>query len=302
MSYLTDYKEIDRRYVAFGGNPKGGKIIEKGSGADWIFDIDTLTRIINYEPIVAGTQSNSFADPKSSHDDGSKPSCDDEKKVDEDPRNESESKDQEKDDNVNSSTVNAAGTNEENELSFDPNMPALEDVRTFNFSSDDEDDGAMADMNNLDTAIQFSSILTTRIHKDHPLDQVIKDLQSAIQTRRMSKNLVEHGFEEPKKVINALKDPSWIEAIQEELLQFKLQEVWTLVDLPNGKMAIGTKWVFRNKNDKRGIVIRNKARLVSQGYIQEERIYYDEVFVLVARIEAIRLFLSYVSFIDFVVY
>ncbi|GJX00956.1 putative ribonuclease H-like domain-containing protein [Tanacetum coccineum] len=118
----------------------------------------------------------------------------------------------------------------------------------------------------------------------------------------MSKNLEEHGFvstiqqrtnhkdlqnclfacflsqEEPKKVIHALKDPSWIEAMQEELLQFKLQEVWTLVDLPNGKRAIGTKWVFKNKKDEMGIVIRNKARLVAQGYTQEERIDYDEVF------------------------
>ncbi|GJT90061.1 uncharacterized mitochondrial protein-like protein [Tanacetum coccineum] len=167
---------------------------------------------------------------------------------------------------------------------------------------DDEGVGAEADMHNLDTTIQVSPIPTTRIHKDHHLDQVIGDLQSATQTRRMSKNLEEHGFEEPKKVIHALKDPSWIEAMQEELLQFKLQEVWTLVDLPNGKRAIGTKWVFRNKKDKRGIMIRNKARLVAQGYTQEEGIDYDEVFAPVARIEAIRLFLAYASFKDFVVY
>ncbi|GJT57455.1 putative ribonuclease H-like domain-containing protein [Tanacetum coccineum] len=141
-------------------------------------------------------------------------------------------------------------------------MPALEDYSIFDFSKDDEDDGSMADMNNLDTTIQ----------------------------------------EEPKKVIHALKDPSWIEAMQEELLQFKLQEVWTLVDLPNGKRAIGSKWVFRNKKDERGIVIRNKARLVAQGYTQEEGIDYDEVFAPVARIEAIRLFLAYASFKDFVVY
>ncbi|GJZ46635.1 retrovirus-related pol polyprotein from transposon TNT 1-94, partial [Tanacetum coccineum] len=87
-----------------------------------------------------------------------------------------------------------------------------------------------------------------------------------------------------------------------ELLQFKLQEVWTLVDLPNRKRAIGTKWVFRNKKDERGIMIRNKARLVAQGYTQEEGIDYDEVFAPVARIEAIRLFLAYALFKDFVVY
>nr|GEX69662.1 retrovirus-related Pol polyprotein from transposon TNT 1-94 [Tanacetum cinerariifolium] len=88
----------------------------------------------------------------------------------------------------------------------------------------------------------------------------------------------------------------------EELLQFKLQKVWTLVDLPNGKRAIGTKCVFRNKKDERGIVIRNKARLVGQGHTQEEGIDYDEFFAPVARIEAIRLFLAYASFKDFVVY
>ncbi|GKB95721.1 retrovirus-related pol polyprotein from transposon TNT 1-94 [Tanacetum coccineum] len=78
--------------------------------------------------------------------------------------------------------------------------------------------------------------------------------------------------------------------------------VWTLVDLPNGKRAIGTKWVYKNKKDERGIVIKNKARLVAQGYTQEEGIDYDEVFALIARIEAIRLFLAYASFKDFVVY
>ncbi|GJR38356.1 retrovirus-related pol polyprotein from transposon TNT 1-94 [Tanacetum coccineum] len=108
--------------------------------------------------------------------------------------------------------------------------------------------------------------------------------------------------EEPKKVIQALKDPSWIEAMQEELLQFKLQQVGTLMDLSNGKRAIGTKWVYRNKKDERGIVIKNKARLVAQGYTQEEGIDYNEVFAPVARIEAIRLFLAYSSFKDFMVY
>ncbi|GJW12577.1 putative ribonuclease H-like domain-containing protein [Tanacetum coccineum] len=230
-------------------------------------------------------------DPKSSHDDRFKPSSDDGKKVDEDQRKDSECIDQEKEDYVNSTNiVNAARANEVNvvgekssiELLVDPNIPKLEDYSIF---EDNENIGAEADMNNLDTTIQVSPNPTTRIHKDHPLDQVIEDLQSATQTRRMSKNLEEHGF-----------------AMQEELLQFKLQEAWTLVDLPNGKRAICTKWVFRNKKDERGIVIRNKARLVTQEYTQEERIDYDEVFTPVARIEAIRLFLAYASFKDFMVY
>ncbi|GJV57422.1 putative ribonuclease H-like domain-containing protein [Tanacetum coccineum] len=105
---------------------------------------------------------------------------------------------------------------------------------------------------------------------------------------------------EPKKVIQALEDPSWVEAIQEELLQFKIQKVWTLVDLPNGKRAIRTKWVF--KKEERGIVVRNKARLVAQGYTQEEGIEYDKVFAPVARIEAIKLFLAYALIMGFIVY
>nr|GFC51049.1 putative reverse transcriptase, RNA-dependent DNA polymerase [Tanacetum cinerariifolium] len=108
--------------------------------------------------------------------------------------------------------------------------------------------------------------------------------------------------EEPKRVHQALKDPSWIEAMQEELLQFKMQKVWILVDLPHGKRAIGTKWVYKNKKNKRGIVVRNKAGLVAQGHTQEKGIDYEEVFTLVARIEAIRLFLAYASFMGFIVY
>ncbi|GJY89648.1 ribonuclease H-like domain-containing protein [Tanacetum coccineum] len=211
-----------------------------GSRPDWLFDIDALTRTMNYEPIVAG--------PKSSQDDGSKPSSDDEKKVDEDPRKESKSNDQEKEDNVNSTNnVNVASTNEVNvvgekisiELPVDLNMHALEDYSIFDSSRDNDDDGAEADMNNLDTTIQVGPNPTTRIHKDHPFDQVIGDF---------------------------------------------------------------TKWVFKNKKDEKGIVIRNKARLVAQGYIQEEGIDYDEVFAYVARIEAIRLFLAYASFKDFIGY
>ncbi|GJS21999.1 putative ribonuclease H-like domain-containing protein [Tanacetum coccineum] len=232
--------------------------------------------------------------PKSSHDDGSKPSSDDGKKVDEDPRKESECNDQEKEDNVNNTNnVNAAGTNEVNvvggktsiKLPFDPNMPALEDYSIFDFSRDDEDDGAMADMNNLDTTIQVSPIPTIRIHKDHPLDQVIGDLQSATQTRKMSKNLEEHGF-----VRRTQKGNSCIEGS-------KLDRGYA------GRAS--TIQVTRSldfKKDKRGIVIRNKARLVAQRYTQEEGIDYDEVFAPVARIEAIRLFLAYASFKDFMVY
>ncbi|GJV40717.1 putative ribonuclease H-like domain-containing protein [Tanacetum coccineum] len=294
-----------------------------GSGPNWLFDIDALTKSMNYKPVFAGNQSNGNAGTKacddagkarmetvpgkdyillplwtadlqfsqslkSSQDDGSKPSSDDEKKVDEDPRKDSESIDQEKDDNVNNTNnVNAASTNEVNvigrntsiKLPDDPNMPALEDYSIFDLSSDDQDNGAEADMNNLDTTIQVSPIQPTRIHKDHLVEQIIGDLNSAPQTRRMTNNLEEYGFFSSVQQRKKHKDfQNWIEAMQEELLQFK------------------------NKKDEKGIVIKNKARLVAQGYTEKEGIDYDEVFSHVARIEAIRLFLDYASFKDFVVY
>ncbi|GJW22665.1 putative ribonuclease H-like domain-containing protein [Tanacetum coccineum] len=146
----------------------------------------------------------------------------------------------------------------------DPLMSDLEDIDDllntgiFSGAYDDEDVGVEADLNNLETTINVSHIPTTRIHKDHPKDQIIKDINSATQTRRMIKMSKEHAMVSYiNKVIQALTNPSWIEAMQEELLQFKLQKVWTLVDLPKGDRDIGTKWVYRNKKDERGIVVRN---------------------------------------------
>ncbi|GJZ95865.1 putative ribonuclease H-like domain-containing protein, partial [Tanacetum coccineum] len=291
-----------------------------------------------------------FSNSKDSPDAGFKPLGEEEKKdvedlgnkdyevpSTEDPRKD-QSVNQEKDANINSTnnintislTVNAVGIKDnafnENtvyECADDTNMPNLEEI---DYSNDDEDVGAEADMTNLNTIMPVSPIPTTRLHKDRPLEQIIGDINSAPQTRRMTKSVTEHGMfssvqqrinhkdfqnclfacflsqAEPNKVIQALKDPSLIEAMQEELLQFKLQQVWTLVDLPHGKRAIGTKWVYRNKKDERGIVIRNKSRLVAQWYTQKEGIDYDEVFASVAKIEAIRLFLAYASYKDFMVY
>ncbi|GKB57385.1 putative ribonuclease H-like domain-containing protein, partial [Tanacetum coccineum] len=82
---------------------------------------------------------------------------------------------------------------------------------------------------------------------------------------------------EPRRRFQKHLNESWVDAMQEELLQFEIQKVWVLVDLPYGKKAIGTKWVYRNKKDERGVVVRNKARLVAQGHRQEEGIDYDEV-------------------------
>ncbi|GJR94997.1 putative ribonuclease H-like domain-containing protein [Tanacetum coccineum] len=183
-----------------------------------------------------------------------------------------------------------------------------------------------ADISNMETDIQVSPTPTLRINKDHPKSQIIGPIDTPVQTRHKAKNVEEQSFiatihqktnpdllqyclfscflsqEEPKKIVDALKDESWVEAMQEELLQFQIQNVWVLVDCPKGVRPIGTKWVLKNKKDERGIVIRNKARLVAQGYTQEEGIDYEEVFAPVARIEAIRLFLAYASYMGFTVY
>ncbi|GJV12605.1 ribonuclease H-like domain-containing protein [Tanacetum coccineum] len=192
-----------------------------GSGPSWLFNIDTLTKSMNYKPVVVGNQSIGSADSpfsSSSKDSpvvGFKPSGEEEKKDTKVPEKES--------------GVSIYGCED------DPNMPNLEEIV---YSDDDKDVGVEADMTNLDTHIPVSPIPTTRIHKDYPVEQIIGDIHSAPQTRRMTKH-----------------------------------QVWTLVDLPYGKRAIGIKWIYRNKKDER-----------------------------VARIEAIRLFLAYASFRDFVVY
>ncbi|GKB33433.1 putative ribonuclease H-like domain-containing protein [Tanacetum coccineum] len=166
-----------------------------------------------------------------------------------------------------------------------------------------DDEGMVHDFNNLPTEVAVSPIPTLRIHDIHSQSQILGDPKSSVQTRRrVQQHSGAHALEEPKKISEALKDDSWVEAMQEELLQFRLQQVWILVDLPHGAKVIGTKWVYRNKRDERGVVVRNKARLVAQGHRQEEGIDYDEVFAPVARIEAIRLFLAFASFMGFIVY
>ena len=100
---------------------------------------------------------------------------------------------------------------------------------------------------------------------------------------------------EPRKIEEALKDEGWILAMQEELNQFKRNDVWTLVQKPKDKSIIGTKWIFKNKLDEDGKVVRNKARLVAQGYSQQEGIDFTETFAPVARLEAIRILLSFAA-------
>ena len=104
---------------------------------------------------------------------------------------------------------------------------------------------------------------------------------------------------EPKNVKEALTDDCWIEAMQEELNQFKRSEVWDLVPRPNDINVIGTKWIYKNKSDENGTVTRNKARLVAQGYTQVEGLDFDETFAPVARLESIRLLLGVACILKF---
>nr|GEY88205.1 putative ribonuclease H-like domain-containing protein [Tanacetum cinerariifolium] len=294
ISYLSDFEEINGGYAAFGGNPKGGKIIGKGKIRTGKLDFDdvyfvkklkfnlfSVSQMCDKKNSVLFTNtecivlSSDFKLPDVNH-------LPDASQVLLRVHRENNMY------NVNLKNIVPFGdlpylfaneTIDESNLwhrrlghidfkTINKLVKELEDITYF----DDEDDvGAEADFNNLETSITVSPIPSTRVHKDH---HVYKLLVIYLQLLKQ----------------------------EEELLQFKMQKVWILVDLPHGKRAIGTKWVFMNKKDKRGIVVRNKARLVVQGHTREEGIDYKEVFAPVARIEAIRLFLAYSSFMGFMVY
>nr|GFA56299.1 putative ribonuclease H-like domain-containing protein [Tanacetum cinerariifolium] len=174
----------------------------------------------------------------------------------------------------------------------DPDMPELDDIT---YSDNKDVVGAEADFNNLESSIPVSPIPITRIHKDHLVSQIIGDMYSTTQTRSMTRAVKDQGG------LLQMFDKDFHTCMFACFLSQE-EPKWVLVDLPYGKRAIGTKWIYMNKKDERGIVIRNKARLVAQGHTQEEGIDYKEVFALVVRIEAIRLSLAYASFMDFMVY
>ncbi|GJU03784.1 putative ribonuclease H-like domain-containing protein [Tanacetum coccineum] len=277
----------------------------EGNGPKWLFDIDSLTQSMNYVLVTAGTISNDsvgtldeinqdcivmpilkdtsyFDSPTKDVDNGEPKIADDaQKEVEDGPNNENVELDKFEDDSS-TKDVNAFGKHV-NTASLDVNTVShtLEATHIEFFSDEDEPE---VDLGNITNSYTVPTTPNTRIHKDHPIDNVIGDVKSSVQTRRMTKPTSEQGFLsdvyeqkthdtlntclyacflsqiEPTSIAKALSDSSWVEAMQEELLQFKLQQVWILVDLPNGKKAIRTKWVFRNKKDERGIVIRNKAR------------------------------------------
>ncbi|KAH9650254.1 hypothetical protein KPL70_026300 [Citrus sinensis] len=145
-----------------------------------------------------------------------------------------------------------------------------------------------------------------RYVSSHPKDVILGDPTRGITTRSSLRNTCEHNAFisqiEPKSFEDAENDESWIMAMQKELNQFERNNVWELVPKPEHQSIIGTKWVFRNKMDESGVVVRNKARLVAQGYNQEEGIDFDETFAPVARLESIRMLLAYACHKDFILF
>nr|GEY67513.1 hypothetical protein [Tanacetum cinerariifolium] len=317
MSYLSDFEELNGGYVAFGGEDNVQQYVlfpVWSSGSNNPQNTDEDAAFEEKEPEFEGRKpefevnvSPSSSAQSKKHDDKTKKEAKGKSLVESSTRYRNLSAEFEdlSDNNINEAKRKShvesfigyrdlsvefedCSDNSINEV----NATELEDIA---YSDDEDDVGAEADFNNLETSITVSPISTSRIHKDHPVTQIIGDLSSTTQTRSMTRVVKDQGGlsqmfnddfhtcmfacflsqEEPKRVHQALKDPSWIEAMQGELLQFKMQKVWVLVDFPHGKRAIGTKWVFRNKKDKRGIVVRNKARLVAQGHTQEEGIDYE---------------------------
>ncbi|GJS37331.1 putative ribonuclease H-like domain-containing protein [Tanacetum coccineum] len=151
----------------------------------------------------------------------------------------------------------------------DSQIPALEEIYEnlsegvfTNASYDDK--GIVSNFNNLETFVEVSPSARSRIHSINPTSQILGDLKSAVQTRSKVEKGLAHAL-----IFEALQEESWVDAMQEELLQFKLQKVWVLVDSPKGKRAIRTKWVYRKKKDERSVVMDVKSAFL-YGTIDEE--------------------------------
>jgi hypothetical protein len=140
------------------------------------------------------------------------------------------------------------------------------------------------------------------IQRNHPVDQILGDITKGVTTRSCLANFCEHysfvSSIEPFRVEETLQDPDWVLAMHEELNNFKINEVWSLVPRPK-QNVVGTKWVFHNKQDEHGVVTRNKARLVAKGYAQVAHLNFEETFAPVARLESIHILLAYVAYHSF---
>jgi hypothetical protein len=141
----------------------------------------------------------------------------------------------------------------------------------------------------------------------HPQDQIIGSPPQGVITRshKHASFIEHHSFVscvEPTCIDEALQDPDWVNAMHEELNNFTRNQVWTLEKPPQGARIIGTKWVFRNKQDDQGAIVRNKARLVAKGFSQVEGLDFEETFAPITRLKAIHILLAYASCYDIKLY
>nr|GEU83205.1 hypothetical protein [Tanacetum cinerariifolium] len=277
------------------------------TGPTWLFDIDSLTRTMNYQPVTAGNQSNpsvGFQENFNAVKTG--------EEVDlqymlflvwstssTNPQNKERDAtfDAEKPEStVNLSPSNSALSGEQDDITkkkdkgkshvdyFTGNRDFNEDFEDY---SKDSSNDVSAAGSIFPTVGQNYSNITNLISDAGPIVNTAGQNYSNSTNPISAAEKEDIDYSDHENVV-AVADFNNLEtSIIEELLQFKMQKVWILVDLPHRKREIGTKWVYRNKKDERGIVVRNKARLVVQGHTQEEGIGYEEVFAPVARIEAI---------------
>ena len=156
------------------------------------------------------------------------------------------------------------------------------------------------------TSISLVKGHSSRIRLNHPSINILGSLNDNMRLRSKALNVITHSCYlsqfDPKKVDEALQDTNWVNSMHEELHQFVRNDVWELVPRLKGVNVIGTKWIFKNKLDEHGTVIRNKSRLVAQGYTQVEGIDFDETFAPVARLKSIRILLAITSHLNFKLY
>jgi hypothetical protein len=173
----------------------------------------------------------------------------------------------------------------------------------------DDDNNQGGDANDQDKEDEEPRPPHPRVHqaiqRDHPVDTILVDIHKGVTTRSRVAHFCEHysfvSSIKSHRVDEALQDSDWVVAMQEELNNFTRYEVWHLVPRPN-QNVVGTKWVFRNKQDEHGVVTRNIARLVAKGYSQVEGLDFGETYAPVARLESIRILLAYATYHGFKLY
>ncbi|GJW91398.1 retrovirus-related pol polyprotein from transposon TNT 1-94 [Tanacetum coccineum] len=192
-------------------------------------------------------------------------------------------------------------------VTFDETPPPSKTSPLVDDDLDEEEAIKVTEKKNLendieDETLEIDEIVNIKESVNHPLENIIGNLNQRTlrsQAQNQSNFFCFISTIKPNNVNEALTDKSWIVVMQEELNQLIANDVWELVPQPRNMTIIETKWVFRNKLDENGVVSRNKARLVAQGYNQQEGIDYDETYAPVARLESIRILLAYACALDF---